>query len=307
MKYFHRILLTILFLAILGSAVWISIEAGGYYFLPQEKRPHHLLPEHYYSTPKAERPEKFHNLWKPGGKIGHNLGIIGSTMLMVLFIYSARKRIKIFRKLGKLSSWLNYHIFLGIAGPVLVTFHTAFKFGGLVSVSYWSMMAVMLSGFIGRYIYVKIPRRVDGKELTLQEFETSLSELKERLKTEYHLSGDNLELIDSLAGAEKIKSRGLRGLFTLLAMDMFNWLTVRKIISRIADRAVIPHDQISTFRHLLRQRIKAARQIAFWNTANRLFHYWHVIHKPFAYTMVIIMIIHVSVVEGWISISWLSQ
>lgn len=275
--------------------------------LPNEERPHHLLPDNYYNTPKAERSEKFHDLWKPGGAIGHELGIIGSVMMMVLFIYSVRKRLKPLRKWGKLRSWLNYHIFLGITGPVLVTFHTALKFGGLVSVSYWSMMAVMLSGFIGRYIYIKIPRRVDGKELTLQEFESSLGELKEKLKTKFHLSGENLDQIDSLAGAGKIKGRGLWGLFTLFTMDLFNWLTVRRVVSRIADTAEIPHDQFSTFRRLLRRRIKAARQIAFWNAAHRLFHYWHVIHKPFAFTMIVIMIIHVSVVEGWIAIDWLAQ
>ena len=39
------------------------------------------------------------------------------------------------------------HLFCGVVGPVLVTFHTSFKFNGLVSVAYWSMVIVMLSGF----------------------------------------------------------------------------------------------------------------------------------------------------------------
>jgi len=37
------------------------------------------------------------------------------------------------------------------------------------------------------------------------------------------------------------------------------------------------------------------RQIAFWHAAQSLFHYWHVIHKPFAYTMIVIMFIHIAV------------
>lgn len=307
MQIIHRLVLSSLFLILFGTSIWISVEAGGYYLLPNEERPHHLLPDDYYVTPKAERPAKFHDIWKPGGDMGHSLGIIGSAMMVILFVYSARKRLKSLRVLGKLRSWLNYHIFLGIAGPVLVTFHTAFKFGGLVSVSYWSMMAVMLSGFIGRYIYIKIPRHVDGKELTLQEFETSLNELKDRLKTEFNLTRENLDHIDSLAGAEKIKNRGMWGLFTLFTMDLFNWFTVNRIVARIAKVAEISPDQVSGFRHLLRQRIKVTRQIAFWNTAHRLFHYWHVIHKPFAFTMIVIMIIHVFVVEGWLQIGWLAQ
>ena len=59
---------------------------------------------------------------------------------------------------GSMPLWLEVHIFCGIVGPVLVTFHTSFKFNGIISVAYWSMMAVMLSGFVGRYLYVRIPK-----------------------------------------------------------------------------------------------------------------------------------------------------
>ncbi|MBN1199798.1 MAG: hypothetical protein JXA23_10635 [Bacteroidales bacterium] len=36
-------------------------------------------------------------------------------------------------------------------------FHTSFKFGGLVAISFWSMAAVFFSGIIGRFIYIRIP------------------------------------------------------------------------------------------------------------------------------------------------------
>ena len=65
-----------------------------------------------------------------------------------------------------MKTWLEVHIFCGIVGPVLVTFHTSFKFNGIVSVAYWSMVAVVLSGFVGRYLYVRIPRSLRGIELT---------------------------------------------------------------------------------------------------------------------------------------------
>ena len=31
-------------------------------------------------------------------------------------------------------------------------------------------------------------------------------------------------------------------------------------------------------------------------TVNQVFHYWHVIHKPFAYVMILIMVVHITVV-----------
>ena len=66
------------------------------------------------------------------------------------------------RDAGRMKTWLEVHVFCGIVGPVLVTFHTSFKFNGIVSVAYWSMVAVVLSGFVGRYLYVRIPRSIRG-------------------------------------------------------------------------------------------------------------------------------------------------
>lgn len=115
------------------------------------------------------RTPPYHPNMKPGGVWGHGVGILGSAMLLLLFLYSARKRNKFGLRFGKIGQWLNIHIFLGIMGPILVTLHTSFKFGGIVSVSYFSMLAVMLSGFVGRYLYVQIPRSLSGDELSMKK------------------------------------------------------------------------------------------------------------------------------------------
>ncbi len=280
MKTFHKINIILLTVALAIAVYYIFITAGDYYNTHLIHRPHHEL----------------HKEWKPGGFVGHGLGIFGSLMLIALFSYSLRKRFKLFKKAGKLSTWLNYHIFLGIAGPILITFHTAFKFGGLVSISYWSMVAVALSGFIGRYIYTKIPHHVNGKEMNLQEFEKEQNDLTDMLISDYQIQKSQIELIEQLSGVEKIRQRGLLALFTLFIMDTFSWITSRKIISTIMQMTNLPHDKMKSLRHYIRKRIKISRQIAFWSSAHRLFHYWHVIHKPFAYTMIVIMLIHTGLV-----------
>ena len=66
---------------------------------------------------------------------------------------------------------------------MLVTLHTSFKFNGIISAAYWSMVLVMLSGFVGRYLYVRIPRSIRGNELTRAELEAEADELKDSLAT----------------------------------------------------------------------------------------------------------------------------
>lgn len=148
----------------------------------------------YYSTPVEERfyhPD--HDWFKPSGVLGHGLGIVGTLLIVIgVFGYMARKKYRSWAKLGRLKYWLEFHIFFCSLGPVMILFHTAFKFGGLVSVSFWSMVAVVASGVIGRFIYVQIPRTIEGRELSLSEVramngsledEAALNKRIERLKT----------------------------------------------------------------------------------------------------------------------------
>ncbi len=128
---------------------------------------------------------------KPSGIWGHGLGIIGSLcMIAGVATYMIRKRNRKLHKVGVLKHWLEFHIFLCTLGPILVLFHTSFKFGGLVAVSFWSMVAVFISGIIGRFIYIRIPHTIEGRELSLSEVrkmntgmdESALERRIERLK-----------------------------------------------------------------------------------------------------------------------------
>ncbi len=138
----------------------------------------------YYSTPLEERfyhPQ--HTWFKPSGIYGQGLGIIGTFMILFgVVIYIARKRYNFLSKLIRLKYLLEFHIFLCTLGPILVLFHTTFKFGGIVSVAFWSMVAVVLSGVAGRFIYIQIPRTIEGRELTLNEVKELKTDLANCVK-----------------------------------------------------------------------------------------------------------------------------
>ncbi len=96
---------------------------------------------------------------------GHALGIIGFLMmLMTETLYSLRKRSRSARW-GRMSSWLEFHIFTGLVGPFMVLLHTSWKFNGLAGVTTLFTVVIVISGFVGRYIYTRIPRSLDGLEI----------------------------------------------------------------------------------------------------------------------------------------------
>jgi len=97
---------------------------------------------------------------------GHGLGILGFIlMLMTETFYSLRKRTRSARW-GRMSSWLQFHIFTGLVGPYTVLLHTSWKFNGLAGVTTLLTVVIVISGFVGRYIYTRIPRTSDGIEMT---------------------------------------------------------------------------------------------------------------------------------------------
>lgn len=102
----------------------------------------------------------------PAGELfGHSLGILGFIlMLMTETLYSLRKRSRSVRW-GKMSIWLQFHIFTGIVGPYMVLLHTSWKFHGLAGVTTLLTVVIVFSGFVGRYIYTRIPRTADGLEI----------------------------------------------------------------------------------------------------------------------------------------------
>jgi hypothetical protein len=96
---------------------------------------------------------------------GHGMGIIGFTfMLMTETLYSLRKRSRSVRW-GRMSAWLQFHIFTGLVGPYMVLLHTSWKFNGIAGVTTLFTVIIVVSGFIGRYIFTRIPRTLDGLEI----------------------------------------------------------------------------------------------------------------------------------------------
>jgi len=116
---------------------------------------------------------------------GHGLGILGFVlMLMTETLYSLRKRSRSVRW-GRMSSWLQFHIFTGLVGPYMVLLHTSWKFNGLAGATTLLSVIIVVSGFIGRYIFTRIPRTLDGTEIEASLSQEALKQAR-RLMALWH-------------------------------------------------------------------------------------------------------------------------
>lgn len=96
------------------------------------------------------------------GLFGHGLGVVGFLLMLATeTLYSLRKRARDWAW-GPLYRWLQAHIVMGIVGPYLVLLHSSWRFGGLAGALTLLTAIVVLSGFVGRYLYTAIPRAADA-------------------------------------------------------------------------------------------------------------------------------------------------
>lgn len=249
----------------------------------------------YYRIPIEERFYHPDNaILKPSGSLGHFFGISGSLLIVTgVASYMARKRYRFLERVGRLKHWLEFHIFLCTLGPVLILFHTAYKFGGLVAISFWSMVAVVISGIIGRFIYLQIPRTIEGKELSLGEIRGMKTDVTGMLKDEYHLDNESLSILaDSIDSKSGITGNMVSGIFKSMIDDR---KTIKKVRHALRQNS-IPAREIRRITALVRKDIKINHRIERLSAMQNFFRYWHVIHSPFALVMLIIMVIHVGVV-----------
>jgi len=269
----HTFILLLKSLAVAALVGWVVITGWDFYATAYVDRPHH---------------EDFRDL-RPAGFIGHGLGILGTLMVLLLLLYTARKRFKFMSRWGDLRIWLRYHIFLGVAGPILITLHTSFKFNGLVSVSYWSMVAVALSGVVGRYLYQQIPRNMLGETLDTNQIENRNEEILVDLAANHGLGEKALDGLEDLAVGKLQKHPAPVAMLTLPVVNLF---LARKSRSFLIGYQIKPDPQALA---LTREWVLQTRRLLLFHQIRDLFHYWHVFHKPFAIIMILVMVVHVAV------------
>ncbi|MFI5253009.1 MAG: hypothetical protein ACHQQQ_11330 [Bacteroidota bacterium] len=250
----------------------------------------------YYFTPVALRPFRSdYSAMRPSGSYSHGLGIIGAAMVIIgVTIYSSRKRIRALWTLGRLGLWLEIHIFLCLLGPILIIYHSTFKAGGIAAISLWTMTTVVASGVIGRFLYVLIPRNINGNSLTIDEIDLELQRLSVSLKSD-EFGNALLQLIDN-AFAQIKPPKGFLQTFSVLAHLQRAKTHIRSEIHKFFKQKNVHPHVVARMTHNANARASLLQKSIVLSRVERLFYYWHAIHLPFTIIMFITLALHVAVV-----------
>jgi hypothetical protein len=215
------------------------------------------------------------------GFYGHSMGVVGfGLMLMTETLYSLRKRSRLARW-GQMSNWLQFHIFTGIVGPYLVLLHSSWKFNGIAGVLTLLTVVIVVSGFIGRYIYTAVPRSADGLALEAEELESQIAAADGRVRA-WVAANRSLPpaLVERLVG----QASGAGGWG--LGRSWSSWLALRQVEPGLRREA-------QALAGLIERRDTLRRQIGSLQTARRLLATWHTVHIPIGLGLFALAFVHI--------------
>ena len=262
----------------------------------------------YYTLSAADRPfSPKHEMLKPSGSVGVKLGMFGLAMFLVIFLYPLRKKWAWLGRQGSSRHWLDNHVLLGIAAPFVIALHAAFKFRGFAGMAFWIMFAVSVSGIIGRYLYGQIPRSLNAAELSLKEVQDIQAKLGEQLAAQRVLGKADLRSVLTLPSSERV-----RRMPTVVALAYMPILDVgRKFrIASLRRHHLAFGEQVTTLGGFLKTQhpeleraiqvaadeAGIAKRVLFLSCSQKVFHLWHIVHKPFSYTFALLAVIHIVLV-----------
>jgi hypothetical protein len=185
-----------------------------------------------------------------------------------------------------MQTWLQTHVIAGLLGAYLALLHSGFRFHGLAGVLLAVTMVIVVSGFIGRYIYTAVPRTVDGLTLGPADFHAREAETDARLR----------EL-----GIDWVNQPGLAAACTLppagwgLVLGRFFWRWRCGQRLRRALAALLPGQPGRAYqvRRLLLQRFIWELQLQSLAAARQLLAWWHLLHVPLGIVQLTLLVLHI--------------
>ncbi|MBL8359014.1 MAG: hypothetical protein JNN18_00870 [Rubrivivax sp.] len=251
-------------------------------------------------------------LFTSGDDFSYWMAVVGGTMMLLVLLYPARKYLRGLRSLGHVRIWLHLHLVFGLLGPWLILSHSTFRLGSLnATVALWSMVIVVASGVIGRYLYVRVHRGLDGELTSLRELQARAGLTESDARSRLAFAPDvAVALLDCERRAMAV-APGLPGALMLVAgLPAQLWFAQRRcrrmleapLRAAAAERGWSDDELARRRRHaqlLIDRYLDAVQRVAQYSAIERVFALWHVAHMPFVVLLFLSAIVHVVAVHAY--------
>ncbi len=249
----------------------------------------------YYGLARPQRPlHADHRALHPSGTVGLSSGIIGVVLFVLNLGYLVRRQFVTVPGLGSLRSWMDAHVLTGLTGACLIALHSAMApASALGTLAVAAMIVTVATGIVGRTIYMRVPRSLEGRELQLGQVQDQLNAYRGRLEQ----SGVRVDWLDLRQGPDAVeREKGLIDCFWAMIMgDRQRRRDYRRLRQRVLGSAEL--------RPLARDVLPLANAFCIhwqWLTRYRqlcgLIASWRFFHRWLAVSMLCAVLCHIVVV-----------
>ncbi|MCA9677415.1 MAG: 4Fe-4S dicluster domain-containing protein [Kofleriaceae bacterium] len=238
--------------------------------------------------------------YRSGDQLAVWCGFIGTGLMLVAAVYPMFRRVRLFRWLASNTMWFDFHMMAGWVGPMFIGLHSALKLDSWVASAFWSMVIVVVSGAIGRYLYTMVPSVSRGNELEELDHERAFA--RYRGQNPVAMADIDKELTRHRERADAAAGRAsvLYSLAWLLAEDARRpgrWLARRGRLTRLGVTGKARREILKRTGHRMlidRGRVTAPQ-------AQRLLRAWKWVHVPFTIFLVALSAAHIyiSLPRAW--------
>ena len=240
----------------------------------------------------------------PESGVGYALGIIGGSLMLLLLLYPARKRLPWLSFMGSIKAWFQVHMILGLIGPICILYHSNFSTGAINSnVALFCMLAVSGSGLVGRYFYTRIHHGLSERATTLAELQNNAERLKAvTLSVPFmpellqRLIQEEQQLLRRVNSCPVLLRPPVAFLLAAIASNKLTRYVQQSLRMAIRQSAVLVSQQKRlerVARGYIRQRIGTTRELSEFQAYTQLFSLWHLLHLPLFFMLLIAGIVHV--------------
>jgi hypothetical protein len=252
------------------------------------------------------------HLFKQGDNTSYWLGVLGATLMLILFIYPLRKHFRFASNWGSVKGWLVFHMVLGIGGPMIILVHSEFRFGSLnAGVALLSMIIVVASGVIGRFIYTRINRGLHGEQTTLEEIRirAGLEQEGSRSRLRFAPNVETL-LLDFSRRERDAHLNWQTHLRRVCILPWVQWwlfakcnLKVRAVLNSLAIQRGWSSSELARHKRLAAKLIgsylQAEVRVAQFTAYHWTFSAWHIAHIPFVFLLVGATLVHIFAIHAY--------
>ena len=250
--------------------------------------------------------------YKSGSPLGYNLGLAGGVGLLFILLYPLRKRTRFLSAWGPTKWWFAMHMTCGVLAPFLILLHSKFHIGSVnAGVALISMLLVATSGFVGRFIYVRIHHGLYGRRMSLAELQAQVGFNSGEVHSKLGFAPRVEQWLREFEATAVERPQNLvQGMWRFLTLGVrARW--VRRRCTQEFARAYRMHARAAKWdaarqqlhlaggKALIANFLAGAQRVAQFSRYERLFSLWHALQVPFLWMMVFSAIAHVVAVHAY--------